>query len=407
MIDRASPTDRAFLAMDTGQVPEQFGVILLLDQVGELDLSRARRLIAERIPAVPRLRQRLFQAPFGCGGPIWVDDPDFDIRSHVRAVACSEPGDEQALLDTALSVIVAPLRRNAPLWSAVLITGPTEGRKALVVVLHHALADGVGGLAILANLIDAPVDAPSVCFPRPAAGPARLAEEAWVGRLRGLRPQRPGLGPAAHVYGRWGRASAAAGRTLFAEPAHGSPPTADGGPCRPSNAAGSGAWTRRDHQRRDPGRGGRRAAPGAEDKRGVPGHGRGDRAGVRLPPRQWARTRQHGQPDARARPGQRRCGTAAGAGRRPGSRAQGGRDRATPDRRAGLAVPAPGRARRLPLVHEPPAPVPHLGKPRAWPHGTGSPSADPRSPPPSRLGWPRAGTSRSISRCCPTRAPLP
>jgi diacylglycerol O-acyltransferase len=187
VIDRASPADRAFLAMDTGQVPEQFGIILLLDQAGEPDLARARRLIAERIPAVPRLRQRLLRTPFGCGGPIWVDDPAFDIRGHVRAVACSEPGDEQALLDTALSVIVAPLRRSAPLWSAVLVTGLSDGRVALVVVLHHALADGIGGLAILANLVDAPANAPSVCFPRPAPSAARLAEEAWAGRLRGLR----------------------------------------------------------------------------------------------------------------------------------------------------------------------------------------------------------------------------
>jgi diacylglycerol O-acyltransferase len=82
--------------MDTGQVPEQFGVILLLDQVGEFDLPRFRRLIAERMPAVPRLRQRLLRTPFGCGGPIWVDDSAFDIRGHVRAVACSAPGDEQA-----------------------------------------------------------------------------------------------------------------------------------------------------------------------------------------------------------------------------------------------------------------------------------------------------------------------
>jgi hypothetical protein len=71
VIERASPTDRAFLAMDTGEVPEQFGVILLLDPVGGFDLADARRLIAERVPAVPRLRQRLARAPFGGGGPIW------------------------------------------------------------------------------------------------------------------------------------------------------------------------------------------------------------------------------------------------------------------------------------------------------------------------------------------------
>jgi diacylglycerol O-acyltransferase / wax synthase len=60
VIERASPTDRAFLAMEArGRIPEQFGVILLLDQAGGLDLARTRELIAERIPAVPRLRQRL------------------------------------------------------------------------------------------------------------------------------------------------------------------------------------------------------------------------------------------------------------------------------------------------------------------------------------------------------------
>lgn len=75
-IERASPTDRAFLAMEArGHVPEQFGVILLLDGAGGFGLAQARQLIAERVPAVPRLRQRLIRAPFGCGGPIWVDDP--------------------------------------------------------------------------------------------------------------------------------------------------------------------------------------------------------------------------------------------------------------------------------------------------------------------------------------------
>ena len=186
VIERASPADRAFLAMDSGAVPEQFGVILLLDQAARFDLPGARRLIAERIPAVPRLRQRLIRTPFGCGGPIWVDDAGFDIGSHVRAVACGEPGDERALLDTAQAVIAVPLRRTAPLWSAVLVTGLAGGRAALVLVLHHVLADGIGGLAVLANLVDARADAPAVCFPRPAPTAARLAQDAFLGRMRGL-----------------------------------------------------------------------------------------------------------------------------------------------------------------------------------------------------------------------------
>ena len=85
--------------------------------------------------------------PFGCGAPIWADDPDFDVSAHVHAVSCPEPGDEQAALDVALAAILTPLRRTAPLWSAVFVTGMADGRVALVVVLHHVLADGIGGLA--------------------------------------------------------------------------------------------------------------------------------------------------------------------------------------------------------------------------------------------------------------------
>jgi hypothetical protein len=285
VIDRASPTDRAFLAMDTGEVPEQFGVILLLDQADGFDLSRARRLIAERIPAVPRLRQRLVRTPFGCGGPIWVDDPHFDIRRHVRAVTCGEPGDEPALLDTALAVIVAPLPRTAPLWSAVLVTGLVDGRLALMLVLHHALADGVGGLAVLANLVDAQASAPSVCFPRPAPTAVRLAREAFLSRWRGLRHSAHSWHLLRMSMGAGGGLRPPRAASLFAEPADGIAPAAGGGPCRYCDAEGRRAPARRDHQRCHPGRSSGRTAPAADGKRRTRRHACGDRAGLRPPPR--------------------------------------------------------------------------------------------------------------------------
>lgn len=189
VIERASAADRAFLAMDASAaaVPEQFGVILVLDRAAGLDLAATRRLIAGRIEAVPRLRQRLARAPFGCGGPIWADDPRFDIRNHVHAVCCHDPGDQRALLETAVTVIRARLPRTAPLWSVALVTGLADGTVALVVVLHHALADGIGGLAVLANLVDGEAGRAGVRFPRPAPPTPALAREAFRARLRGLR----------------------------------------------------------------------------------------------------------------------------------------------------------------------------------------------------------------------------
>ncbi|MGZ5418764.1 MAG: wax ester/triacylglycerol synthase domain-containing protein [Nocardioides sp.] len=189
-VERASATDRAFLAMDAGTVPEQFGVVLRLGAGSGLDLARTRALLADRVGAVPRLRQRLARTPFGCGGPVWVDDEAFDIGRHVGEVVYRLPADEQALLDTALSVVLEPLPRTASLWSAVLVTGLADGGSALVLVLHHVLADGVGGLEVLANLVDPGGRLVDVPFPRPRPTRSVLARDMVRTRLAGLRRVR-------------------------------------------------------------------------------------------------------------------------------------------------------------------------------------------------------------------------
>lgn len=190
VVERASATDRAFLAMDAGRVPEQFGVVLLLDDGEHLDLARVRELVELRVPAVPRLRQRLVPAPLGCGGPIWVDDATYDVAHHVREIPCREPGGEAELLDLAMALAEDPLPRARPLWRIVLVTGLTAGRRALVLVLHHVLADGIGGLEVLVNLADPGGRPVAVPFPRPRPDRETLARDALHERLAGLRDVR-------------------------------------------------------------------------------------------------------------------------------------------------------------------------------------------------------------------------
>lgn len=189
-IDRTSATDLAFLAMDRGPVAEQIGVILRLAG-NSLDVVDVRRLIGDRIAAVPRLRQRLTRVPPGCGRPIWLDDRAFGIAEHVRSVRCPEPGDQRALLDAAVALIGEPLARSAPLWSAAFVTGLADGGAALVVVLHHVLADGIGGLGVLAHLVDESPSPPDVVFPRPRPSVRLLAldamREKWCGLRRGIQ----------------------------------------------------------------------------------------------------------------------------------------------------------------------------------------------------------------------------
>jgi hypothetical protein len=85
LIERASPTDLAFLAMDIGKVPQQFAVTLILERSTDLDLISLLQLVGDRIRAMPRLRQRLIKVSLGYVR-LWVDDRRFHIDHHVRAV---------------------------------------------------------------------------------------------------------------------------------------------------------------------------------------------------------------------------------------------------------------------------------------------------------------------------------
>lgn len=188
---RTSPTDRAMLAMGRGaRVPEQIGVLLLLASARSLDLARLRTVLAERTRAVPRLRRRLVRLPPGCGAPVWVDDPRFDIRRHVREVTVPDGDGEQSLYDTALAAVMAPLPWSGPPWAAILLTGLRGERAGVVIVLHHVLTDGLGGLALLAALVDSA--APGVDPPVPAPMPRwrALAADAWSQRWQSLRGVR-------------------------------------------------------------------------------------------------------------------------------------------------------------------------------------------------------------------------
>lgn len=185
-IERASAADLMELAADRADAAMQIGAVLVLGAVTGLDVAAVREAMADRVRAVPRLRQRLVRAPFGCGRPVWVDDPGFDIHRHVRSVGCPAPGDEDALLKLAAEAITDPLPLHQPLWSAILVTGLAGAASALIIVFHHVLADGIGGLAVLAQLVDGAPATAIVDFPKPPPTPRRLFIDAVGTRLAAL-----------------------------------------------------------------------------------------------------------------------------------------------------------------------------------------------------------------------------
>jgi diacylglycerol O-acyltransferase / wax synthase len=195
LVDRASAADLMQSATGDERAADHIGAVLVLSAAPGFSVAEAREVLGTRIRAVPRLRQRLYRAPPGCGRPYWADDPAFDIDEHVRQTCCPPPGDERALLDLAAAQLSEPLPRSRPLWSATLVTGLADGGTGLLVIIDHVLADGIAGLAVLGALVDQVAETAGARvdrFPAPAPRARELAADAWRGRLRRAGAAEPG-----------------------------------------------------------------------------------------------------------------------------------------------------------------------------------------------------------------------
>lgn len=144
-----------------------------------------------------RLRQVLFAPRFGLGPPLWVDDPGFDIGEHVRTRPVPAPGDEASLLRECARLNEPPFGRSRPLWEMWFLTGLADGTVALLIRLHHVVADGLAALAMFGALLDSQPGAQSPrqqpWVPRPQPGPRELFADNAGRRVQAARRACAGL----------------------------------------------------------------------------------------------------------------------------------------------------------------------------------------------------------------------
>jgi diacylglycerol O-acyltransferase / wax synthase len=160
-----SGLDSAFLSLETPSTPMHVMGTFVLDAAGAgstYSFERIVRLMEERVPELAPLRCRLASMPFGVDHPVWIDDPDLQIRSHVHRMAAPAPGSDQVLADLVARIASQPLDRTRPLWELSVIEGLAEERVALVFKVHHAVADGVSSMRLLLQLLDSSPDATAV-----------------------------------------------------------------------------------------------------------------------------------------------------------------------------------------------------------------------------------------------------
>ena len=168
--------------------------VAVLDRAPDWD--HLRRRVDRMTRLVPRLRQRVEPPPWRVGPPLWVTDPDFDLDWHMRRIRVSRPAAWSAVLEVARIAAMADFDRDRPLWEVTEIAGLPDGKVALMTKMHHSLSDGIGGIQLLAFIVDATRHMPTVELP-PAPDAMTMSSTALLGgALRGTLRELVDVGAA-------------------------------------------------------------------------------------------------------------------------------------------------------------------------------------------------------------------
>jgi WS/DGAT/MGAT family acyltransferase len=150
-IERMSKVDTAWLRMDT---PSNLMMILGVWIIKPAVSYKATcERIEERLLKYPRFGQRVQMDTTGAS---WVTDLDFKITRHVlreKLPASAKKHPQEALQTRLGELAMQPLDMRYPLWDFRLVEH-FDGGSALVVRIHHCIADGLALIAVVQSLVD-------------------------------------------------------------------------------------------------------------------------------------------------------------------------------------------------------------------------------------------------------------
>src|SRR6058998_3136893 len=160
--ERLSSLDASFLYLETPALHMHVAGLSIFAprEDGPLTYDDVQRVVEARIHLAPRLRERVLSVPANLGRPVWVDDDRFDLDFHLRRSAVPSPGGRFQLERSVGRVLSRPLDRSKPLWELYVFEGVDEERTAVLLKLHHALADGIGSMLIGSALFDLEPETP-------------------------------------------------------------------------------------------------------------------------------------------------------------------------------------------------------------------------------------------------------
>lgn len=168
---RLKGEDNSFLAWESSVQPQHTMKAVVLDpsQMSEpLTFDRLKAAVQGWVDNIEPMQWQLLSPRVGFGRPWWVSRPRIDINHHVQRTTAPAPGGDEELAATIGEIFEVALDRDRPAWQLWFVEGLADGRIALVLKIHHAVADGTASLRLLETLYSTDPQTP---LPQPRSTP--------------------------------------------------------------------------------------------------------------------------------------------------------------------------------------------------------------------------------------------
>jgi WS/DGAT/MGAT family acyltransferase len=141
-----SSVDTAWLRMDSQG--NQMMIVGIYEFAGSVEFERLRHVIEERLLPHARFRSCVVQEATGY---YWELDDNFDLDLHVARTALPGKGTTADLKRLVGRLASTALDSTKPLWQMHLVDNYAGGQ-ALIVRIHHCIADGIALIGVLMQL---------------------------------------------------------------------------------------------------------------------------------------------------------------------------------------------------------------------------------------------------------------
>jgi diacylglycerol O-acyltransferase len=141
-----------------GDTPEamthtvKFGIVDPKTQPGGCSIEWLREVMARLLPSLGPMHQVVCPTPFGLNHPLLVDSGAIDLEHHVRRIGIATPGTLAEMCEAISHLVEHQLPRDKPLWQMWMLEGLQDGRIGILLILHHAIADGTAAKELISRI---------------------------------------------------------------------------------------------------------------------------------------------------------------------------------------------------------------------------------------------------------------